>query len=113
MVVAAECQRSCEDVTALCRLSVFREVVAEENFERIAGVYVALKIHVIGEHVDHFDDHGGSDAGVNRSLVQAGINGCLGVLIFLFEFALYGFREIVVRRRQMHVDQVIDGRRKG
>ena len=73
---------------------------------------VALKIDLVGEHVDDLHHESRGDACVNSGLVKVGIDVRSGVLVTLFKFAAHGFGEIIVRRREMDIYEVIDSRRE-
>ena len=67
---AADLHRSIFDVALFRGLPIGRVIVGIENFERIARLQVALKVHFIREHVDHLHDDFGGDSGLHRRKIE-------------------------------------------
>ena len=77
---------------SLRRLAIRRVVVVVKHLERIAGLQVALEIHLVREHVNHLDDDVGRNAGLHRGEIETGIDGRAGAVITRLQCLLHVLR---------------------
>ena len=102
---ALEMHRGVSNFTFLGRFSIRRVVVVVINLEGIARLDIALKIYLIGEHMDELHDHARRNAGLHGGEVKARIDPCPGAVVMRLKFleVVLGCEPIVRAARDAHV----------
>ncbi len=66
-----------------------RVVIIVIDFEAVAGLQVALEVHLVGEHADHLDHDVGGNARLHAGEIEAGIDGGAGAVVMHLQLFLH------------------------